>query len=198
MGDIMRPMGFDQLINWSLSEYKQENSVFGVKKEKFYKNRSGRRMTTVLGDKLASAVGPAAGPATQLAQNIVAAYLGGARFLELKTVQIMDGEEIRNAVPKPCITAEDECYNCEWSTELTVEEAYEEYVKAWLAIHVLAPEFGVSDADDFAFNMSVGYDLAGIKTEKIDSFIEGLKDASDRPVFKEGIKFLEEIGRAHV
>ncbi len=192
MGDIMRPMGFDQLINWSLSEYKQENSVFGVNKNKFYKNRSGRRMTTVLGDKLASAVGPAAGPATQLAQNIVAAYLGGARFLELKTVQIMDGEEIRNAVPKPCITAQDECYNCEWSTELTVEEAFEEYVKAWVAIHVLAPEFGVSDADDFAFNMSVGYDLEGIKTEKIDNFIEGLKDASDSPVFKQAIKFLEE------
>lgn len=192
MGDIMRPMGLDQLINWSLSEYKQENSVFGVKKEKFYKNRSGRRMTTVLGDKLASAVGPAAGPATQLAQNIVAAYLGGARFLELKTVQVMDGEEIRQAVPKPCIAAGDECYNCEWSTELTVQEAYEEYVKAWLAIHVLAPEFGVSDANDFAFNMSVGYDLAGIKTEKIDNFIEGLKDASQSPVFKEGIKFLED------
>ena len=56
MGDIMRPMGLDQLINWSLSEYKQENSVFGVKKGKFYKNLSGLRMTTVLGDKLASAV----------------------------------------------------------------------------------------------------------------------------------------------
>ena len=26
--------------------------------------------------------------------------------------------------------------------------------------------------------MSVGYDLAGIKSEKIDRFIEGLKDAS--------------------
>ncbi|MDD4323743.1 MAG: putative selenate reductase subunit YgfK [Eubacteriales bacterium] len=192
MGDIMRPMGFEQLINWSLSEYKQENSVFGVNKKKFYINRSGRRMTTVLGDKLASAVGPAAGPATQLAQNIVASYLGGARFLELKTVQVMDGEEIRNAVPKPCILAQDEAYNCEWSTELTVGEAYEEYVKGWLAIHVLAPEFGVSDADDFAFNMSVGYDLAGIKTEKIDNFIEGLKDASNSPVFKEGINFLKE------
>ena len=192
MGDIMRPMGFDQLIKWSLSEYKQENSVFGVHKSKFYKNRSGRRMNTVLGDQLASAVGPAAGPATQLAQNILTSYLGGARFLELKTVQIMDGEQIRHAVPKPCIIAEDECYNCEWSTELTVEEAYDEYVKAWLAINVLAREFGVSEADDFAYNMSVGYDLEGIKSEKIDNFIEGLKDASNSPVFKEGIKFLQD------
>ena len=39
--------------------------------------------------------------------------------------------------------------------------------------------------DGFQFNMSVGYDLEGIKLEKIDKFIEGMKDASETPVFKE-------------
>ena len=33
--------------------------------------------------------------------------------------------------------------------------------------------------------MSVGYDLDGIKTEKIDRFIEGMKDASGTAIFKE-------------
>ena len=33
--------------------------------------------------------------------------------------------------------------------------------------------------------MSVGYDLAGIKSEKIDRFIEGLKDASQTEIWKE-------------
>ena len=56
--------------------------------------------------------GPAAGPHTQLAQNIIAAYLTGSRF-EVKTVQILDGEDL--PVSKPCIAA-DECYNVEWST----------------------------------------------------------------------------------
>lgn len=191
MGDIMRPIGLPQLVHWALSEYKKKDRVFGVHKSKFYKNRSGKRMGTVFGDHLASAVGPAAGPQTQLAQNILAAYLGGARFIELKTVQVMDGEQIRKAVLKPCIAAEDECYNCEWSTELTVEQAYDEYVKAWLLIHVMAREFGISEADDFAFNMSVGYDYEGIKSEKIDRFIEGMKDAAERPEFKEGIEFLK-------
>lgn len=37
----------------------------------------------------------------------------------------------------------------------------------------------------FQFNISVGYDLAGIKSEKIDTFIENMKDASDTAVFKE-------------
>lgn len=43
---------------------------------------------------LESPLGVAAGPHTQLAQNIVACYAGGARFIELKTVQVMYGEEL--------------------------------------------------------------------------------------------------------
>lgn len=190
MSDIMRPISFANLIEWSLSEYKKQGRIFGLDKSKFYVNQSGSRLTTPLGDEIASAVGPAAGPHSQLAQNIIVSYLAGARFIELKTVQKMDGEEIRHAVAKPCINAEDECYNCEWSTELTVQEAFDEYVKAWVAIKVLAVELGISDGNDFAYNMSVGYDLDGIKLPKIDNFIEGLKDASETPAFKEAITFL--------
>ncbi len=42
---------------------------------------------------------------------------------------------------KPCIKADDECYNCEWSTELRVPQAMEEYIKAWFLLHVLAKEY---------------------------------------------------------
>lgn len=192
MSDFMRPIPFKNLIEWSLEEYKTKGTVFGVHKQKFYKNTSGKYMLTAFGDKISSPVGPAAGPHSQLAQNIIVSYLAGARFIELKTCQVMDGEQIREAVAKPCILAEDECYNCEWSTELTVPEAYDEYVKAYLAVAVLAKEFGLSDHIDFAYNMSVGYDLEGIKTEKIDSYIEGMKDASKRPEFTENIAYLKE------
>jgi putative selenate reductase len=37
--------------------------------------------------------------------------------------------------------------------------------------------------DSFLFNMSVGYDLAGIKTEKMDRFIGRLIDSSSDPLF---------------
>ena len=46
------------------------------------------------GKSIKNPVGPAAGPNTQLAQNIVASYVAGARCIELKTVQIMYGEEL--------------------------------------------------------------------------------------------------------
>jgi putative selenate reductase len=130
-------------------------------------------------------VGPAAGPHTQLAQNIAASYLAGGRFIELKTVQTLDGEELARQIPRPCINACDEGYNVEWSTELKVEEALDEYVKAWFLLHVLGEEFGLCPPGgrDFMFSMSVGYSLEGIRSRKIDRFIEGLKNAADLPVW---------------
>ncbi|MGO3751956.1 MAG: putative selenate reductase subunit YgfK [Peptoniphilaceae bacterium] len=191
MSEFMRPIPFKEIIEWSLTEYENCGSVFGIHKDKFYRNKSGKFLKTIFGDEISSAVGPAAGPHSQLTQNIIASYLTGARFIEVKTVQKLDGEDIQKAVARPCINAEDECYNCEWSTELTVNQAFEEYTKAYFAIQVLAKEFGISAKKDFAYNMSVGYDLEGIKSEKIDNYIEGLKNAEDTPIFKECKKYLE-------
>lgn len=181
MGDIMRPVPIEKLLGRVLEEYRKERSIFGVSK---IVKLAGKAALPVFDGKIETPFGPAAGPNTQLAQNIIASYAAGARFFELKTVQKMDGRELAACVPKPCITAGDECYNCEWSTELTVEEAFEEYVKGWFVCKLIAVEFGLGDPDAFVFNMSVGYDLEGIQTEKIDRYIEGMKDASGTAIFK--------------
>ena len=97
----------------------------------------------------------------------------------------MDGEELSKCVNKPCIVAQDECYNCEWSTELEVPQAFAEYVKAWFACHLIAREYGLGSPDGFVFNMSVGYDLEGIKSPKVDAYIEGMKYASGSDVWNE-------------
>lgn len=186
MSDIMRPIGFDHLMDWILSEHEQHGSIFGVRKI-VSANPDGA--LPIYDEKIETPFGPAAGPNTQLAQNIVAAYVAGSRFFELKTVQIMDGAELSACVNKPCILAEDECYNCEWSTELTVPQAYAEYVKAWVACHLIAREYGLGSADGFVFNMSVGYDLEGIKSPKVDAYIEGMKDASGSEVWKQCISW---------
>ena len=189
MSEIMRPIPFPELIDWVRGEYKNHGSVFGVRKEKFFRPASVSGGIELFGTKINSPIGPAAGPNSQLAQNIFAAYLAGARFVELKTVQTMDGEELRKAVARPCINAVDEGYNVEWSTELTVEEAREEYVKAWFLCHVFAKEFvaasGLANSGDVIFNMSVGYSLDGIKSEKIDSFIEGMKNAGNTEIWNQ-------------
>ena len=176
MSDIMKSIPFGQLMEWILAEHKETGQVFGIQKA-YVADPS--KTVEIFGRKLENPVGPAAGPHTQLAQNLVAAYYAGARFFELKTVQKMDGPELSACIPKPCIVAEDEAYNCEWSTELYVPQAMEEYIKGWMILHVIAKEFGLGSPDGFQFNMSCGYNLEGIQDKKIDDFIEGMKDAGD-------------------
>lgn len=113
MSDIMKSIPFGQLMEWILAEHKATGQVFGIQKAYV---ADLEKTTEIFGRKLENPVGPAAGPHTQLAQNLVAAYYAGARFFELKTVQKMDGPELSACIPKPCIVAEDEAYNCEWST----------------------------------------------------------------------------------
>lgn len=182
MSDIMRPIPFDKLINWVIEEYHTKGTIFGV--SKLFRHQQEAVKLPLFKEKLEAPFGPAAGPHTQLAQNIIAAYAAGSRFFELKTVQKMDGAELAACVAKPCITAEDECYNCEWSTELRVEEAFDEYVKAWFVCKLLSRELELGSDDGFIFNMSVGYDLDGIKSEKVNAYIEGMKNAETTPVWK--------------
>ena len=107
MGDRMRPIPFGKLMDWIITEYQTQGSIFGV--AKLFRHQSGDKMLPLFGERMEAPFGPAAGPHTQLAQNIVAAYAAGSRFFELKTVQQLDGEDL--PVAKPCINAEDECYN---------------------------------------------------------------------------------------
>jgi len=180
MSERMYPLSIRELLGMMTEEYKAAGTVFGVHS---YFRPEGDKTLSIFGEKLETPIGPAAGPHTQMVQNIIAAYFAGARFFELKTVQTMDGEDLAKCISRPCIKADDEGYNCEWSTELTVPQAYEEYVKAWCVLKVISREYKLGDPGGFVFNMSVGYDLDGIKSQKIDDFIEGLKDASDSPIF---------------
>lgn len=189
MSDLMRMIPFGTMVDWMLQEYKDQKSIFGIHDNKFYRNKTGK-FIEVNGEKIASPMGPAAGPNSQLTQNIVASYLAGCRFIELKTVQEMDGADLRACVAKPCINAQDEGYNVEWSTELTVQEAYDEYIKAWFILHVFGKELGLNNGKDFAFNMSVGYDLDNIKKPKVNGFIDGMIDASNTPIWKECKSYL--------
>ena len=154
MTDTMRPLPFDQLLDWALGELRHSRSIFGIPRRLFYGPRPNApyavpdlfATATSPGRYLATPIGPGAGPHTQLAQNIVAAWLCGGRFIELKTVQIMDTLEI----PRPCIDMADEGYNVEWSQELRLDESRREYVKAWVLIHALHRLLGWEDLDVWA------------------------------------------------
>ena len=174
MSEKMIPIPYKQLLEQVCHEYETYGTIFGV--SHIWKGPE-KTLPIFGGEKLESPFGPAAGPNTQLAQNIIAAYAAGARFFELKTVQIMDGEELAACVNRPCILAKDEGYNCEWSTELTVPQAMEEYIKAWNVLKVISEKYHLGAADGFVFNMSVGYTLEGIRSPKITAYLDGMRDA---------------------
>lgn len=138
---------------------------------------------TVGNARLSIPVGPAAGPHTQTAQNLVAAWLCGARVFELKTVQQNDNLDIE----KPCIDALDGGYNVEWSTELSLQEARSEYLHAWVTLNVLAAALSARP-QPLMFNMSVGYTLEGIQGEKMSAFIQGMNHVEGTDAWTEALE----------
>ncbi len=191
MGDKMRLIPFAELLERIFEEYRTSGSIFDIPESSWFR-KTGSREINIFGESCATALGPAAGPHTQLAGNIFSSYLTGSRFIELKTVQILDALEIE----KPCIDAADEGYNTEWSTELALEEAWREYARAWVLLHLADYLFDLNDGfkgRSFIFNMSVGYDMAGIKTEPMQRYIARMKDSSAEPLLNEWIREVQDL-----
>ncbi|HEY9595187.1 MAG TPA: putative selenate reductase subunit YgfK, partial [Spirochaetia bacterium] len=189
MSDRMRPLPFRELVLRSFAELRAKGSLFDVPTAHFWAPVGSAR-ARIFSTTAANPVGPAAGPHTQLTQNIVCAWLAGGRYIELKTVQKLD----ELVVEKPCIDAADEGYNVEWSQELTLDQSYDEYLKAWVFLHALEALEGITERS-FVFNMSVGYDLDGIKTERMDQLIRRLMDSSGEPLFARYREELDELAR---
>lgn len=175
MNDKMIPQTFEGLLNQLMMDYKGTQTFLGVKVSRTSEDP-------------VHPIGPAAGPHTQLAGNIVAAFGAGADYFELKTVQVIEGDAL--GIAKPCIYTAHEVYNSEWSTELTVAEAEAEYIKAYILNYVLAIEFKLADPTQLNYIMSVGYDLAGIQSARIDHYIESMKDASNHSVWQACVQYL--------
>jgi putative selenate reductase len=177
MSGLFQPITADQLFSWVFSELDSHDAVFGIPRAHFFMPGSDSVYESVVfGHRLGTPFGPAAGPHTQMAQNIVAAWLCGARYIELKTVQTLDELD----VSKPCIDMADEGYNVEWSQELKIHESVEEYLRAWVLIHALHHKLGFpGDSPGVVFNLSVGYDLAGIRQANMQWFLDRMQDAGE-------------------
>jgi len=166
----------EQLTDWVFTELEEKDSIFGIPRSSFFTpSPEDRFRVENYGVTLDTPFGVAAGPATQMAQNIIVSWLVGARFIELKTVQTLDELEVN----KPCIDIEDEGYNVEWSQELKVHQSFDEYLRAWVLIHALHSKLGFpGDAPGMIFNMSVGYNLEGILKPNVQWYLDVMDDSS--------------------
>ena len=179
--DCFTPLDAATLLRWMQHDLPNKQ-LFGIGRELFFmpKPDDPFRMERY-GKVLETPLGVAAGPHTQLAQNILSAWLCGARYIELKTVQVLD--ELN--VAKPCIDMADEGYNCEWSQELKLDQSFEEYLKAFVLLYVLRDmlnlpvEAAPGKGPGFIFNMSAGYNLEGIKSPAVQRFLDRMENAEE-------------------
>ncbi len=174
----LTPYPFARMLSRMLRELDRQHTIFDLPRTKFFPGDPDHDLSVRFhGILAATPLGPSAGPHSQLAQNIVLSWLGGSRIIELKTVQILDELEIG----RPCIDAQTVCYNIEWSQELKIEQSLEEYVKASMLIDILTASGQIDIVPGFErmiFDLSVGYDLAGIQSDRVRAFLDGMMDAT--------------------
>lgn len=175
----LHPLSLTHLLRRIHYEWMTSRSIFDLPEKQFFKGLPGLDLSVRFHGRTAGTqCGPAAGPHTQLTQNIVLSWLVGSRIMELKTVQIDD----RLRIPRPCIDAENLGFNIEFSQELRIEHSLREYVKAWMVIEILKAEKILGDVPDAftrtIFDLSLGYNLAGIRQAPITAFVRALMDAT--------------------
>src|SRR5450631_1284477 len=183
------PIPLPLLLRRAFFEYSREGKIFDLPKSKFFQGLPGLDLSVSFhGHRASTPLGPAAGPHGQLAQNIALSWLGGSRIIELKTVQILD--ELK--IPRPCIDVANVGYNVEWSQELKLEQSAREYVKAAMLLEILnrflcdssaSPRLCGEGTSDTVFDMSVGYNLEGIRSPRVRSWIHSMQHAA--PVIEE-------------
>jgi putative selenate reductase len=171
------PIPLGLLLTRAFLEYRQDAKIFDLPAAKFFRGIPGLDFSVSFhGHRASTPLGPAAGPHGQLAQNIALAWLAGARIVELKTIQILD--ELK--IPRPCIDVANVGYNVEWSQELKLGQSLTEYVGAAMLLEIL--KTARLPGEDFAygdtvFDMSVGYNLEGIRSPRVRHWIASMKDA---------------------
>jgi putative selenate reductase len=173
----LAPIPLPLLLRRAFAEYRREGKIFDLPKDKFFYGLPGLDLSVSFhGHRAATPLGPAAGPHGQLAQNIVLSWLGGARVIELKTIQLLD--ELK--IPRPCIDAANVGYNVEWSHELKLEQSLREYVGAAMLLEIFHASklLGDSIPRETVFDMSVGYNLEGIRSPRVRQWIESMKNAA--------------------
>jgi len=169
------PLPFGVLVSRLFREFERKHSAFDLPSQRFVQGYPGHDLSVAIHRHRASTpFGPAAGPHTQMAQNIVLSWLAGGRVIECKTVQVLD--EI--TVPRPCIDVGTVGFNVEWSQELKLDQALEEYVKGSMLIEMLKASGLAPGLGETVFDMSVGYDLAGIRSDAVRAFLAGMMDAT--------------------
>ncbi len=152
---VFRPVPLSLLIRQGAKGYDRDRTVFGIHRRAMFRGVPGCDMRqAVVGGEIGAPLGLASGPHTQLARNIAAGYLAGARWFELKTVR-----RAADRPDRPTIFPGEAPRHREWTHELPPREALFEFAKGMYLIEALRalfiPENLTMGLEGYGFDLSV-------------------------------------------
>lgn len=145
---------FRDLVTRLYREPAAQGTLFELPRQAWYRPGPGGPDLTVdfLGARVGNPLGVAAGPRTQMAQNLLLSYVAGGRILEL-------------------------------SREHGVTDALPEYVAGSMLIEVFRQQHELTGgqldglAGAVVYNVRVGADLAGVRSDETRRFLDGMRAA---------------------
>lgn len=176
MTKTLRPIPIHRLLEHVAREMEMSSTVFSVPPG--YRG-TGRGETLPFG-RLELPLGVAPGPHSQMAQNLICAYVAGARAFGLTTVSLDEPDE-----PGAYIQAPGQCRRRVRGGSLGLEEMTGEFIKGSFAIQLLARELGLGDPGGMIFAMGVPGDRATLESPRMTAFFDAMADASTTPLWDE-------------
>ncbi len=174
MTTLLQPMPMTRMVEHIARELEMTSTVFSVPPG--YRG-TGAEVKLPFGQ-LDLTLGTAPGPHGLLAQNLVCAYVAGARFLSLAPVGA--------AAPEMTVGSDGLCRRRERSGALSLRQTTAEAVKGSVLIQLLCREQGL-DSRGAVFSMALPGDKAYLERKDVQEYLDTMADASRAEVWKDSV-----------
>lgn len=174
MTNLLHPMPMARMVEHIARELEMTSTVFSVSPG--YRGRLAEVKLPF--GQLDLPLGTAPGPHGLLAQNLVCAYVAGARFLSLAP--------LGGAIPEMTVGSDGLCRRREGSGGLSLRQAAAEAVKGSVLIQLLARELGL-DSRGVILSMALPGDQAFLERKDVQEYLDALADASQTEVWKDSV-----------
>lgn len=166
MTNLLQPLPMERMVEHIARELEMTSTVFSVS--------PGYRSA---GTGAQIPLGTAPGPHGLLAQNLVCAYVAGARLLSLAPLGA--------AVPEMTVGSDGVCRRKARSGAVSPRRAAAEAVKASVLIQLLCRELGLGEPGDATLVMALPGERAFLERPEVTAYLDALRDASTTDLWQD-------------
>lgn len=175
MTNLLRPLPMERLLEHVARELEMTSTAFSVSPG----YRAVGSGTDLPFGRLDLPLGTAPGPHGLLAQNLLCAYVAGARLISLAPLGA--------AVPEMTVGSDGICRWKPRAGAMSPRQAAAEAVKGSVLIQLLCRELGLGDSRGFALTMALRADKAALEQPEIQEYLDVMNDASQTGLWRDCI-----------